>query len=82
MHKSVLVALDAGGEIVKTRFDASNAHNKFDREFAAKGVQEDVPELLPWAQATLSIDATHAQPGADGTKIQLWKPVAVIKVTP
>ena len=73
MHKSVLIALDSRDRAVKASFDASNAHNEFDRCFAVQQVQADVPDLLPWVRGPLSTVATHEHVGMDGTRAELKK---------
>ena len=73
MHKRVLVALDSRAGVGKASFDASNAHNEFDRGVAVLSVKEEVPELLPWVRASLSVAAVHEHTGADGTHTQLKK---------
>ena len=73
MHKSVLVALDSRVGIAKVSFDASNAYNEFDRTYALQCVQSDVPEMVPWIKASLSVPAVHEYVGADGTRTELQK---------
>ncbi len=73
MHKTVLVDLDSRDDAVKLSFDASNAHNEYDRAVAAQCVRDDVPDLLPWVRGALSIEATHQHVGMDGTRTYLRK---------
>ena len=73
MHKTVLADLDSRPDCVKLSFDASNAHNEYDREAALEAVREDVPDLLPWAKAALSVAAVHAHVGTDGSRTLLHK---------
>ena len=73
MHKSVLIALDSRDRAVKASFDASNAHNEFDRGFAVQQVRVDVPDLLPWVRGSLTTVATHEHVGMDGTRTELKK---------
>ena len=73
MHKSVLVELDRRDDGVKLSFDASNAHNEYDRTVAAECVREDVPDMLPWVRAPLSIEAVHEHVGMDGIRTEFRK---------
>ena len=73
MHKRVLVALDSRDGVGKASFDASNAHNEYDRGSAVVSVSEDVPELLPWVRSSLTIAAVHEHTASDGTRTQLRK---------
>ena len=73
MHKSVLVGLDSRNNIVKVSLDANNAHNEFNRDVAAQCVLDDVPDMLPWAKASLSVAAVHEHVGQDGTRTELKK---------
>ena len=73
MHKSVLIGLDIRAGVAKVSFDASNAHNEFDRSVAMQSVKDDIPELLPWVAASLSIEAVHEYVGEHGKRMQLQK---------
>ena len=73
MHKSVLIALDSRDCAVKASFDASNAHNEFDRRVAVQQIQADVPDLLSWVRGPLSTVATDEHVGMDGTQTELKK---------
>ena len=73
MHKTLLMALDSRDGVVKMGFDASNAHNEFDRSFAAQCVKDSIPALLPWLRNSLSVVATHKHVSADSTRMELKK---------
>ena len=73
MHTSVLVGLDSRNNVVKVSLAASNAHNEFNRDVAAQCVLDDVPDMLPWAKASLSVAAVHEHVGQDGTRTELKK---------
>ena len=47
--------------------------NEYDREFAAACVRPDVPDLMPWVSASLSIAAVHVHVGDDGNWTELPK---------
>ncbi len=73
MHKTVLVDLDIRDNACKFGFDASNAHNEFERDVATEAVSRSVPDMVPWVRGCLLLPAVHVHVGSDG------KPTEVLK---
>ena len=73
MHRTVMLDLDARGDVVKLSFDVSNAHNEFCRQVAADEIEAAVPELMAWARPYLEVEALHAYTSPDGSVLELPK---------
>ena len=73
MHKTVLIDLDSREGAAKFSFDASNAHNEFERCAAAESVVREVPDMVPWVRGCLLLTAVHVHTGNDGEQTALHK---------
>ena len=73
MHKTVLVDLDSRGQVAKLSFDVTNAYNEYDRAYVANCVKQNVPDFLPWVQASLSVASQHIHVGSDSARTTVSK---------